>query len=52
MDNIIKKYYNKKILLNYDFINEISNNCYCKKMLVFGLGYDSELWYNMTNKNP
>lgn len=33
----------KDILLNVDGKN--------KKMLVFGLGYDSELWYNLTNKN-
>ena len=50
------KYYNNKIQTDITIINDINmeftnikdDN---KKMLVFGLGYDSELWYNMTNKN-
>lgn len=37
-----------KFVIN-DIILEADNQN--KKMLVFGLGYDSELWYNLTNKN-
>lgn len=37
-----------KIVIN-DIILEADNQN--KKMLVFGLGHDSELWYNLTNKN-
>jgi len=36
----------KKIIL--DIFDSYKYN---KKMLVFGLGYDSQMWYNMTNKN-
>jgi len=53
--NIIKEQYtefiNKNIQLATDVIIDILTNCKNKKMLVFGLGYDSELWYNATNKN-
>jgi hypothetical protein len=45
------KYYNKNIQIHKNVINDILNNCYNKKMLVFGLGYDTQLWYNATNKN-
>lgn len=37
-----------KLVVN-DIILDVDNKN--KKMLVFGLGYDSELWYNLTNKN-
>ena len=37
-----------KLVIN-DIILETENQN--KKMLVFGLGYDSELWYSLTNKN-
>ena len=50
----LKKYrsfINKNIQLEKEVINDILLNCENKKMLVFGLGYDSELWYNCTNKN-
>jgi hypothetical protein len=45
------KYYNKKIQLATYVINDVLSICDGKKMLVFGLGYDSPLWYNATNKN-
>ena len=48
---IINKYYNESIQTSKKVINDIAFNCTKKKMLVFGLGYDSELWYNLTNKN-
>lgn len=51
--NNYKSYINKNIQLSNIvikdiLINTVDNN---KKMLVFGLGYDSELWYKITNKN-
>lgn len=54
---LLDKYYNKKILLSIKVINDIldeiikMSNDKPVKMLVFGLGYDSELWYNATNCN-
>jgi hypothetical protein len=45
------KYYNKKIQLATYVINDVLSICDGKKMLVFGLGYDSPLWYNASNKN-
>jgi hypothetical protein len=53
MQGIINKYYDKRIQTDKTIINDISNEVYGKnkKMLVFGLGYDSNLWYNLTNKN-
>jgi hypothetical protein len=53
MDKLIDKYYNTNIQTDKLIINDICNNVFNKnkKMLVFGLGYDSELWYNSTNKN-
>ena len=49
--NIYKQYINTNIQLDSKVIRDILVNCENKKMLVFGLGYDSELWYNATNKN-
>lgn len=46
-----QKFINSKIQLANKVITDILFNCENKKMLVFGLGYDSELWYNATNKN-
>jgi len=48
---IYKKYMNSNIQLAKPVINDILVNCENKKMLVFGLGHDSELWYNATNTN-
>lgn len=45
------KYYNKNIQIDKNVINDILINSQNKKMLVFGLGYDTPLWYNATNKN-
>ena len=45
------QYLHSNIQLAKSVIKDILNNCENKKMLVFGLGYDSELWYNATNKN-
>jgi hypothetical protein len=50
-------YYNHKIQMDKKIILDIFNSFNSfkdkdnKKMLVFGLGYDSEMWYNMTNRN-
>jgi hypothetical protein len=50
----MNKYYNENIQLSKEVINdiekEISKNESCK-MLVWGLGYDSDMWWNLTNKN-
>lgn len=53
MQAIINNYYNKRIQTDTIVINDIANEVYekNKKMLVFGLGYDSNIWYNLTNKN-
>jgi hypothetical protein len=53
MEDIINKYYHPRIQTDKAIINDIANEVYGKnkKMLVFGLGYDSNLWYNLTNKN-
>jgi hypothetical protein len=45
------EYFHSNIQLAKSVIKDIFLNCENKKMLVFGLGYDSELWYNATNKN-
>jgi len=46
------EYYNTNIQLDRDVIDdifrEITTN---RKMLVFGLGYDSKMWYEGNNKN-
>jgi hypothetical protein len=51
-------HYNKKIQIDkkiiidiFDVYKEKKEKNINVKMLVFGLGYDSEMWYNMTNKN-
>jgi|LauGreDrversion4_2_1035121.scaffolds.fasta_scaffold40437_3 hypothetical protein len=47
-------YYNKNIQMDKRIIQDIYESLKCHKnpkMLVFGLGYDSKLWYNITNKN-
>ena len=49
--NNYKSFINSNIQLAKSVIRDILVNCENKKMLVFGLGYDSELWYNATNKN-
>ena len=53
MQGIINKYYDELIQTDKTIINDIAKEVYGKnkKMLVFGLGYDSKLWYNLTNKN-
>ena len=49
---IINKYYNANIQTTKVVINEVAQQIKKDtKMLVFGLGYDSELWYNLTDKN-
>lgn len=52
--DLIEKYYNPKIQTSLNIIKEIINETRSKtnaKMLVFGLGYDSPLWSNLTNNN-
>lgn len=47
-------YYNKNIQMDKRIIQDIYDSLKLyknPKMLVFGLGYDSNLWYNITNKN-
>lgn len=46
-----KPFINPNIQLSKDIMTDILLHCENKKMLVFGLGYDSELWYNFANKN-
>ena len=46
-----KNFYNKNIQISKEVINDIFSNFTSNtKMLVFGLGYDSKMWYN-GNKN-
>lgn len=49
--NNYKKYINPNIQLAKNVMKDIIINSENKKLLIFGLGYDSELWYNITNKN-
>ena len=45
-----KNLYNSKIQLDINVIDDIiQNSSLNKKMLVFGLGYDSKLWNNIAN---
>lgn len=44
---LIIEYYNTNIQLHKEVINDIFNNfTQTTKFLVFGLGYDSKMWYN------
>ena len=46
------QYYNPKIQIHRDVIVDVfSNFTPNSKMLVFGLGYDSKMWYEGNNKN-
>jgi len=46
------EYYNKKIQFDKRVIDDVfANITPDTKMLVFGLGYDSKMWYEGTNKN-
>jgi glucuronoxylan 4-O-methyltransferase len=46
------EYYTDKIQLHKCVINDIFDNITSStKMLVFGLGYDSKMWYEGNNKN-
>jgi 16S rRNA G966 N2-methylase RsmD len=50
----MNKYYNENIQLSKEVINDIEQEIKKKKdckMLVWGLGYDSDMWWNLTNKN-
>jgi lipopolysaccharide biosynthesis glycosyltransferase len=52
INNKVKKYYNSKIQIDKDVIYDVfSNFRNHTKMLVFGLGYDSRMWYEGNNKN-
>ena len=52
INNKVKKYYNSKIQIHKDVIYDVfSNFRNHTKMLVFGLGYDSRMWYEGNNKN-
>lgn len=42
-------FYNNNIQLAKEVINDIKNNTTNDNMLIFGLGYDSKMWYNMNN---
>jgi hypothetical protein len=46
------EYYNNKIQIDKDVINDVFTEIKPNtKMLVFGLGYDSKMWYEGNNKN-
>jgi hypothetical protein len=49
---IFVKYYTPKILLGRDVVLDILNEIVSKnkKILVFGLGYDSKIWYHANEK--
>ena len=46
-----KKYYNSNIQMHPKVIDDICKDCVHKKMLVWGLGYDTPLWWNVTDNN-
>lgn len=50
-DEIISKYYTPKILLGKKIIDDIVDEMYNKNksVLIFGLGYDSNLYYHANN---
>ena len=57
-DTLLKKFYNRSIQIDKAVINDIIDTVLDAqrtgtnvKMLVFGLGYDSQLWYNLTQTN-
>jgi hypothetical protein len=46
------EYYNKNIQIDKSVIKDVFDNLGTNtKMLVFGLGYDSKMWYEGNNKN-
>lgn len=46
------EYYNSNIQLDKDVIDDVFKNItHQTKMLVFGLGYDSKMWYEGNHKN-
>ena len=46
------EYYDKRIQIDMKVINDVFKNFTPNtKMLVFGLGYDSKMWYEGNNKN-
>jgi hypothetical protein len=55
VENLIKQYGNNKNIQTSKEVMRIILSHLSKmqnpKMLVFGLGYDSQLWFNATNKN-
>jgi hypothetical protein len=57
MKDIIKEislntYYNSNIQIHLEVIQDVFANITSNsKMLVFGLGYDSKMWYEATSKN-
>lgn len=53
LDEKVKKFFNEDIQTSKLVINDIYKNLFNKnkKMLIFGLGYDSKMWYYITNKN-
>jgi len=48
----LQPYFDPRIQLSRDFMEEIINELFGKnnKVLVFGLGYDSQLWYQANGK--
>lgn len=53
VNRILFQYYNSNIQLHISVIKDIIQECLnnSKKMLVFGLGNDSDIWSNLTNNN-
>ena len=52
-EELLRKYYNSSIQIHINVIHDILDECLRlkPKLLVFGLGYDSKLWYNATDGN-
>lgn len=48
IDYLFVNYWNKNIQVDKDIACEIAKKAFGKKMLVFGLGYDSLFWYHAT----
>tara|TARA_Y100000004_G_scaffold195985_1_gene264582 strand:- start:1216 stop:1833 length:618 start_codon:yes stop_codon:yes gene_type:complete len=48
VDYLLSFYWNEKIQLDKNIAREIAKKAFGKKMLVFGLGYDSLFWYHAT----
>ena len=48
IDYLLTCYWNEEIQVDKNIACEIAKKAFGKKMLVFGLGYDSLFWYHAT----